>query len=104
MSIPGAKIKQMLILDPTKGGHTMPKIGTPNTDTATKAMLLGAGELCREIAIEAHRLGLEVIAVDRYEDAPAMAVAHRSHVIHIEDPAELRKLIDREKPDFRPLF
>ncbi|MBT6177628.1 MAG: formate-dependent phosphoribosylglycinamide formyltransferase [Deltaproteobacteria bacterium] len=78
----------------------MPKIGTPNTDTATKALLLGAGELCREIAIEAHRLGLEVIAVDRYEDAPAMAVAHRSHVIHIEDPKELRKLIDLEKPDY----
>ncbi len=90
----------MLILDPTKGGHHMPKIGTPNTDSATKAMLLGAGELCREIAIEAQRLGLEVIAVDRYEDAPAMSVAHRSHVIHIEDAAELRKLIDREKPDF----
>lgn len=75
------------------------RIGTPNTKTATKLMLLGSGELGKEIAIEAQRLGLEVIAVDRYANAPAMQVAHRAHVIDMTDPAALRRVILAERPD-----
>jgi phosphoribosylglycinamide formyltransferase 2 len=63
-------------------------------------MLLGAGELGKEVAIEAQRLGLEVIAVDRYADAPAMQVAHRAHVIRMLDPAALRALVIRERPHY----
>ena len=74
-------------------------IGTPTTDSATKVMILGSGELSKETAIEAQRLGLEVIAVDRYEDAPAMQVAHRAHVIQMSDGAALRALVAQEKPD-----
>lgn len=62
-------------------------------------MLLGSGELGREIAIEAMRLGAEVIAVDRYVDAPAMQVAHRHHVLAMTDPAALRKVVEVERPD-----
>jgi phosphoribosylglycinamide formyltransferase 2 len=63
-------------------------------------MLLGAGELGREVAIEAMRLGLEVTAVDRYAGAPAMQVAHKSRVISMLDGAALRALAEEEKPDF----
>ena len=77
----------------------MVSIGTPNTVSATKLMLLGSGELGREVAIEAMRLGLEVIAVDRYKGAPAMQVAHRSHVISMLDGKALRALVERERPD-----
>jgi phosphoribosylglycinamide formyltransferase 2 len=77
----------------------MVSIGTPNTPSATKLMLLGAGELGREVAIEAMRLGVEVIAVDRYQGAPAMQVAHKSHTISMLDGAALRTLVEREKPD-----
>ena len=73
-------------------------IGTPATETATRLLLLGAGELGKEVAIEAQRLGLEVIAVDRYRGAPAMQVAHRSHVIDMLDSTALRALIELEKP------
>jgi phosphoribosylglycinamide formyltransferase 2 len=66
---------------------------------APKVMLLGSGEIGREIAIEAMRLGAEVIAVDRYADAPAMQVAHRHHVVAMTDPAALRALVHREAPD-----
>ena len=75
-------------------------IGTPLSSKATRLMLLGSGELGREIAIESVRLGLEVIAVDRYENAPAMQVAQRSAVINMLDPEALRDLILSEKPDF----
>jgi phosphoribosylglycinamide formyltransferase 2 len=78
----------------------MLRIGTPNTKTATKLMLLGSGELGKEVAIEAQRLGVMVIAVDRYPNAPAMQVAHRSHVIPMTDGAALRQLILSERPDF----
>lgn len=78
----------------------MPVIGTPLTSSATRLMLLGAGELGKEVAIEALRLGVEVIAVDRYPNAPAMQVAHRSHVISMLDASALRKIIEAEKPDF----
>ena len=73
-------------------------LGTPNTSTAVRVLLLGSGELGKEVAIEAQRLGVEVIAVDRYADAPAMQVAHRSHVIDMLDPAALRKVITEEQP------
>ena len=60
-------------------------IGTPFSSSSTRLMLLGSGELGKEVAIEAQRLGIEVIAVDRYENAPAMQIAHRSHVISMLD-------------------
>lgn len=78
----------------------MTTIGTPRKSSATRLMLLGSGELGKEVAIEAQRLGIEVIAVDRYADAPAMQVAHRSHVIRMLDRAALRELVLREQPHF----
>lgn len=75
-------------------------IGTPLTDGATRLLLLGAGELGKEVALEAQRLGIEVIAVDRYANAPAMQVAHRSHVIDMLDGAALRHVIETERPTF----
>lgn len=78
----------------------MVTIGTALRPGATKVMLLGSGELGKEVAIECQRLGVEVIAVDRYADAPAMHVAHRSHVINMLDGDALRALIEREQPDF----
>lgn len=74
-------------------------IGTPLSPHATRLMLLGSGELGKEVAIEAQRLGVEVIAVDRYANAPAMQVAHRSHVIPMLDADELRRVIELERPD-----
>ncbi|MFU8814252.1 MAG: formate-dependent phosphoribosylglycinamide formyltransferase [Pseudomonadales bacterium] len=76
----------------------MTGIGTPLAANATRALLLGSGELGKEVAIEAQRLGVEVIAVDRYPAAPAMHVAHRSHVIDMLDGVALRKLIELEQP------
>jgi len=75
------------------------KIGTPRTRTATKLMLLGSGELGKEVAIEAQRLGVHVIACDRYAGAPAMQVAHTAHVLPMLDGAELRRVIEAEQPD-----
>ena len=74
------------------------KLGTPLSPSATKVMLLGSGELGKEVVIELQRLGVETIAVDRYPDAPAMQVAHRSHVVTMTDAAALRAVIDREGP------
>ena len=74
------------------------KLGTPLSDTAVRVMLLGAGELGKEVAIELQRLGAEVIAVDRYANAPAMQVAHRSHVIPMTDPQVLNGVIMAEAP------
>ena len=74
------------------------KLGTPLSDTATRVMLLGAGELGKEVAIELQRLGVEVIAVDRYPNAPAMQVAHRSHVVPMTDPQVLNGVILAEAP------
>jgi phosphoribosylglycinamide formyltransferase 2 len=73
-------------------------IGTPLAVNATRVMLLGSGELGKEVAIELQRLGVEVIAVDRYANAPAMQVAHRSHVVDMLDGVALRALIEREQP------
>ena len=77
----------------------MLKIGSPLTATARKALLCGSGELGKEVVIELQRYGVETIAVDRYANAPAMQVAHRSHVIDMLDPVALRKVIEDEKPD-----
>ena len=73
-------------------------IGTPLCQNATRVMLLGSGELGKEVAIALQRFGIEVIAVDRYADAPAHQVAHRSYVIDMTDPAALKALIEKEKP------
>src|ERR1700753_380318 len=72
----------------------------PRTVNAIRLMLLGAGELGKEVAIELQRLAVEVIAVDRYANAPAMQVAHRSHVVNMLDSDALRRGIADEKPDF----
>ncbi|MEN6628297.1 MAG: formate-dependent phosphoribosylglycinamide formyltransferase [Sulfuricella sp.] len=74
------------------------KIGTPLTPGATRVMLLGSGELGKEVTIALQRLGVEVIAVDRYADAPGHQVAHRAHVIDMTDGAALRALVELEKP------
>ena len=76
----------------------MVSIGTPLSRTGTRVMLLGSGELGREVALECMRLGVEVIAVDRYPNAPAMQVAHRSHVVSMLDPDALRAVIEKESP------
>jgi len=78
----------------------MTTLGTPFSATATKVLLCGAGELGKEVAIELQRLGVEVIAVDRYANAPAMQVADRSHVLSMLDGAALRAVIELEQPDF----
>ncbi|MDE8033780.1 formate-dependent phosphoribosylglycinamide formyltransferase [Actinobacillus equuli subsp. equuli] len=75
-------------------------IGTPLRPNATKVMMLGSGELGKEVVIELQRLGVEVIAVDRYENAPAQQVAHRAYTISMLDGAALRALVEKEKPDF----
>lgn len=78
----------------------MISIGTPLSPTATKVLFLGSGELGKEVVLELQRLGVEVIAVDRYPNAPAMQVAHRSHVIQMLDGAALRRVISEEQPTF----
>lgn len=77
----------------------MLRIGTPGTKNAFKVLLCGAGELGKEVAIELQRLSVEVVAVDRYANAPAMQVAHRSHVISMLDALALRSVIEEERPD-----
>lgn len=77
----------------------MTRIGTPASPTSTKVLLLGAGELGKEVCIELKRYGCEVIAVDRYVNAPAMQVADRHHVISMLNGAALRQLVIKEKPD-----
>jgi phosphoribosylglycinamide formyltransferase 2 len=76
----------------------MTPFGTPGHANAIRLLLLGSGELGKEVAIEAQRFGVEVVAVDRYAGAPAMQVAHRRHVIDMLDPGALRALIERERP------
>ncbi|WP_339828210.1 formate-dependent phosphoribosylglycinamide formyltransferase [uncultured Arenimonas sp.] len=79
--------------------QTSVTLGTPLSASARRVLLLGSGELGKEVAIELQRFGVEVIAADRYADAPAMQVAHRSHTLNMLDPAALRDLIAHEKPD-----
>lgn len=74
-------------------------LGTPLTPNSTKALLLGSGELGKEVVIELQRLGVETIAVDRYAGAPAMQVAHRSHVVNMQDADALRSVLRQERPD-----
>ena len=78
----------------------MASIGTPLSTSATRVLFCGGGELGKEVVIELQRLGVEVIVVDRYENAPAMQVAHRSHVISMLDGDALRKVIETENPDY----
>lgn len=78
----------------------MPRIGTPLSASAVRVLLCGSGELGKEVAIELQRFGVEVIAVDRYANAPAMQVAHRSHVINMLDDAALRAVIEQEQPHY----
>ena len=73
-------------------------IGAPLKPGATRALFLGSGELGKEVVIELMRLGVEVIACDRYANAPAMQVAHRSHVFDMLDGARLRSIVEAEKP------
>ncbi|MCD6190350.1 MAG: phosphoribosylglycinamide formyltransferase 2, partial [Sulfurimonas sp.] len=72
----------------------------PLKSNSKKIMLLGSGELGKEVIIEAQRLGLETIAVDRYENAPAHHVAHRAYVVNMQDKDALLEIIRREKPDY----
>ena len=78
----------------------MAKIGTPMTTVGKKAILCGSGELGKEVALELQRYGVEVVALDRYENAPAMQVAHRSYVLSMLDGERLREIIEKEKPDY----
>ena len=77
----------------------MAKIGSVFTPVGRKALLLGSGELGKEVAIELQRLGVEVVACDKYANAPAMQIAHRSYVFNMLDGEELRRVIEQEKPD-----
>ena len=74
------------------------KLGTPLSPSAVKVMLLGGGELGKEVVIELQRLGVETIVVDRYANAPAQQVAHRAHVIDMTDAKALRALVEQERP------
>lgn len=78
---------------------TPARLGTPLSPSATRVMLLGSGELGKEVIIALQRLGVETIAVDRYDNAPGQQVAHRSHVIDMTDGAALEALIAAEQPD-----
>lgn len=83
-----------------KGKSGKPVLGTPLSAGATRVMLLGAGELGKEVVIAFQRLGVEVIAVDRYPDAPGHQVAHRSYTVAMTDPRELLAVIETERPDY----
>jgi phosphoribosylglycinamide formyltransferase 2 len=89
-----------IILPTTKGKLDMTSIGTPLSPTATRVLFCGGGELGKEVVIELQRLGAEVIVLDRYANAPAMQVAHRSHTIDMLDGKALRAVIEAEKPDY----
>jgi len=78
----------------------MTTIGTSKSGVRKRALICGAGELGKEVVIELQRLGVEVIAVDRYDNAPAMQVAHRSYTISMLDGAKLREVIEKEQPDY----
>ena len=77
----------------------MKALGTPLSPAATRVMLLGAGELGKEVIIALQRLGVETIAVDRYQNAPGHQVAHRAYTIDMNDPEALRQLISKVQPD-----
>ena len=75
------------------------RFGSPGSEGATRVMLLGSGELGKEVTIALQRLGVEVVAVDRYEGAPAHQVAHRFHTIDMTDADEVRRVVELEKPE-----
>ena len=75
-------------------------IGTPLSASSTRVMLLGAGELGKEVIISFQRLGVEVVAVDLYQNAPGHQVAHRAYVIYMTDKEQLRQIIQKEKPHY----
>ena len=75
-------------------------IGTPLSISSTRVMLLGAGELGKEVIISFQRLGVEVVAVDRYQNAPGHQVAHRAYIIDMTDEKQLRQIIQKEKPHY----
>ena len=79
--------------------EALPSLGTPGARRGTRVLLLGSGELGKEVVIELQRLGVETVAVDRYAGAPAMQVAHRSHVINMLEGPSLRQIIEAEQPD-----
>jgi phosphoribosylglycinamide formyltransferase 2 len=83
---------------PAPAPTTSVRLGTPLSPSATRVLLLGAGELGKEVIIALQRLGVEVIAADRYPNAPGHQVAHRAHVLNMADPAALRALIEKERP------
>jgi len=76
------------------------KIGTPLSPTATKVLFCGGGELAKEVVIELQRFGVEIIVLDRYDNAPAMQLAHRSYSLNMLDGKKLRQIIESEKPDY----
>ena len=87
-----------IILQTCKEYHyTMANIGTTFTKSGKKAVLCGSGELGKEVALELQRYGVEVVALDKYENAPAMHVAHRSHVLSMLDGEALKSVIQQEK-------
>lgn len=89
-----------VILQKTNLLSLMTTIGTSKSGVRKKALICGAGELGKEVVIELQRLGVEVVAVDRYDNAPAMQVAHRSYTISMLDGAKLREVIEKEQPDY----
>jgi phosphoribosylglycinamide formyltransferase 2 len=84
----------------TTDANASVSLGTPLSPTATKVLLCGGGELGKEVVIELQRLGVEVIVVDRYDNAPAMQLAHRSYTISMQDGQKLREIIELERPDY----
>ena len=83
----------------TDNTKTSVRLGTPLKSNSFRVLFCGSGELCKEVVIELQRFGVEVIAIDRYADAPAMQVAHRSHVVDMLDPVALRSVIEKERPN-----
>src|SRR3989344_470164 len=101
--VPDAKTMIFVRIDDSVYIGMMPfmrKFGTPLKRSAIKILLLGSGELGREVAIEAMRLGVEVIACDRYKNAPAMQMAHRNYTFNMREGKNIRKIVEKEKPDF----
>ena len=98
------RLRSLFISNPSLHSFTstlsMAKIGSVFTPSSRKALLLGSGELGKEVAIELQRFGIYVVACDRYAGAPAMQIAHRSHVFNMLDAKALRRVIEDERPDF----
>src|SRR5579864_1804888 len=98
MAPPVQRARALQYEDNTAPGRNNVKLGTPLSPAAVKVMLLGSGELGKEVIIELQRLSVETIAVDRYANAPGQQVAHRAHVIDMTDARALRALVEQERP------